>query len=374
MNPHTIDMLKLIGRGTYLIFLILGIYFIYQGEVIPKYELKRTSFTEHIENATELPTILTQVIYRDNNSWTYGKDFNISYGNMELTTQTSSHTLAIGENIVNNGSLYLNFEHLHQLQGFISNGVFFSMFRITPINFPYKPELTNQLIWTLNDTGELQSRVIAFSVSFSTYNNSVLCINSQMKCVEGHYDGEVTEIMIKPSEIYFPTIFPEKYTYLKGISGCRTEPYNQLVLKESLKQMASVCFYPCRPSITFGQELDKIIRHLPLCRNDSETSCFDQTMFEVGQTVTREPCTKLEYRVEGVTYPEVMKANMAGFFTKFNTLKVSVKEQYLIYDTVALISSIGGTLGLCIGFSFYDTINTLLSYVRMGTDWIKARR
>ena len=80
MYPHATDILKLVGRGTYLILLILGIYFIYQGEVIPKYELKRTSFTEYIENATELPTILTQVIYRDNSSWTYGKDFNISYG------------------------------------------------------------------------------------------------------------------------------------------------------------------------------------------------------------------------------------------------------------------------------------------------------
>ena len=69
-----------------------------------------------------------------------------------------------------------------------------------------------------------------------------------------------------------------------------------------------------------------------------------------------------------------MKANMAVFFTKFNTLKVSVKEQYLIYDVVALISSIGGTLGICIGFSFVDTINTLLSYVQMGIDCIKARR
>ena len=166
-------------------------------------------------------------------------------------------------------------------------------------------------------------------MQFTTYNNSVTCINSQMKCAKGgYYDGEVTEIMIKPSEMGMCTIFPEKYTYLKDISRCRTEPYNQLVLKESLKQIASVCFYPCRPSITFGQELDKIIRHLPLCRNDSERSCFDQTMFEVGRTVTREPCTKLEYRVEGATYPALMKANMAGFFTKFNTLNVSVKEQY----------------------------------------------
>ena len=31
-----------------------------------------------------------------------------------------------------------------------------------------------------------------------------------------------------------------------------------------------------------------------------------------------------------------------------------VNEEYLIFDAVAMISAIGGTLGLCIGFSFMD--------------------
>ena len=32
-----------------------------------------------------------------------------------------------------------------------------------------------------------------------------------------------------------------------------------------------------------------------------------------------------------------------------------VKEEYLIYDTVSMISVVGGFMGLCVGFSFYDT-------------------
>ena len=39
---------------------------------------------------------------------------------------------------------------------------------------------------------------------------------------------------------------------------------------------------------------------------------------------------------------------------------VTVKEEYVIYDAVAMISAIGGTMGLCIGFSFSDFSSLLL--------------
>ena len=35
-------------------------------------------------------------------------------------------------------------------------------------------------------------------------------------------------------------------------------------------------------------------------------------------------------------------------------------EEYLIFDSVAMIGSIGGTLGLCIGFSFTNVLAMLL--------------
>ena len=39
--------------------------------------------------------------------------------------------------------------------------------------------------------------------------------------------------------------------------------------------------------------------------------------------------------------------------------KVTVHEMYLLYDLVATIGAIGGTLGLCIGLSFYDIARVL---------------
>ena len=53
-----------------------------------------------------------------------------------------------------------------------------------------------------------------------------------------------------------------------------------------------------------------------------------------------------------------------------NPPKFNVKEEYLVYDGVALVSSIGGTLGLSIGFSFYNLINDLMGWLRKGVKWI----
>ena len=66
-------------------------------------------------------------------------------------------------------------------------------------------------------------------------------------------------------------------------------------------------------------------------------------------------CTRLQYA--GITNRLIdnQQIDQIVYDIVFATpVKVNVKEEYLIYDGVAMISAIGGTLGLCIGFSFYS--------------------
>ena len=151
---------------------------------------------------------------------------------------------------------------------------------------------------------------------------------------------------------------------------------NELILNETLKKITTDCSYPCRPNITSnGKTLDKIIGTLPLCRSENELHCFDEIISEAGEVILKEPCTKLQYRVEGSTYPNIFKSNKAIFSFQFGSRAVRVKEQYIVYDAVAMISAIGGTMGLCIGFSFNDTINFLLSYLEVGINcWKRLRQ
>ena len=43
---------------------------------------------------------------------------------------------------------------------------------------------------------------------------------------------------------------------------------------------------------------------------------------------------------------------------------IIVYEEYLIYDTINMIGSLGGTLGIFIGFSFSNVLNVILSFIK----------
>ena len=62
-----------------------------------------------------------------------------------------------------------------------------------------------------------------------------------------------------------------------------------------------------------------------------------------------------------------------SFKISFVPPKVTVFEEYLIYDFVTMISAIGGTMGLCVGFSFFDIMGLLLKlFEKITNRWKKA--
>ena len=53
---------------------------------------------------------------------------------------------------------------------------------------------------------------------------------------------------------------------------------------------------------------------------------------------------------------------------------IAINEEYLIYDFVTMISVIGGTMGLCIGFSFDDCTSLMMIYLEKGIKWVSQRK
>ena len=41
----------------------------------------------------------------------------------------------------------------------------------------------------------------------------------------------------------------------------------------------------------------------------------------------------------------------------------TIYQEYLIYDGIGMIGSVGGTLGMFIGFSFSNAISSILNYL-----------
>ena len=60
---------------------------------------------------------------------------------------------------------------------------------------------------------------------------------------------------------------------------------------------------------------------------------------------------------------------MYHFFDNSTT----VYEEYLIYDAISMIGSVGGTLGMCIGFSFTGIISFLMNILQHVISIIKRK-
>ena len=60
-----------------------------------------------------------------------------------------------------------------------------------------------------------------------------------------------------------------------------------------------------------------------------------------------------------------------GFNYKFQSLKMTIIQEYLVYDWKGMITSVGGSLGLFLGFSFLDfsfhIINALEKWILLRT-------
>ena len=79
-------------------------------------------------------------------------------------------------------------------------------------------------------------------------------------------------------------------------------------------------------------------------------------------TKSRFACTgKLYYKVKTIPNYE----NWISFRYKFPTEYIDVQEEYLVIDEPGFIGSIGGTLGLFIGFSFRDLIFAIIDYLEV---------
>ena len=53
---------------------------------------------------------------------------------------------------------------------------------------------------------------------------------------------------------------------------------------------------------------------------------------------------------------------------------VAVKEEYLVYDGVAMISSVGGLLGISVGISFHGLSDVILGYLQAIFDWATRQK
>ena len=105
--------LRVLDIIVHLNFLLLGLYFIYHGEIFPRFLRGRTQFAEFEEGITEIPTILTNIAFKRTpiTPLKYGSDFNISF---MVVGQGKPKNLTQGNNTIHGSQLRLRLEEQNE--------------------------------------------------------------------------------------------------------------------------------------------------------------------------------------------------------------------------------------------------------------------
>ena len=115
-------------------------------------------------------------------------------------------------------------------------------------------------------------------------------------------------------------------------------------------------------------------RRFPICQTKDQYECGEKVATKVWYDTIKNgtcphACTTFQYTGSIVkekfyrqdSLKEVYLLKIYYFYD--SPVSVTVFEEYLIYDMASLIGSVGGTLGMCIGFSFTGLISMILNQV-----------
>ena len=323
-------------------------------EVLRKYTSNATSFTQEKRPLTEQPTITICFKPNDHN-FTYGKDFNITYFYYYNLTKIVSWELKSGNNynFVDNETVILqemttHFSGVCQKINIISN-FFPSKSKFVGINFDK----------FIPDEKIPESKVFITSEG----NAYGVVINRWM-------DGETLEVDIPKSFLKQVSLRSKKTILLKSISVCSEESFYQCFERKLFKEYAfDNCPRKCSPvtlpSTTSTNDPNKI----PPCQNEKERECVQSILseyfFSMDMNECPSSCSILQYKgkiVHQVNMNNNHTIQLAYSFGAPEFLKLY--QEYLVYDTINMFGSVGGTLGLLFGFSFTNVISVTIQFIQ----------
>ena len=241
---------KIIQSFVYLALLCLGVYFIYLGEILQKFQLQRTNFAEIEEPVSEFPTIFLFIDYRDSNSYLeYEKGFKISF--KDSSKPHGPTKLKIGLNNLQGSELKLHLDTGEIIADDTSWNPY-QGFRITPLDFKVGMSLEYDLRFHFeNQTEDLVSTT---SISLTSEKNSYCPSMSRLQ-----QDGKAQYLFSKTGYYNLVVITSEKYKYINN-GKCREMSYTEIVFEQVSEIIHKKCHQPCRPKewfCNFGKDLSR---------------------------------------------------------------------------------------------------------------------
>ena len=355
--------------------LYLGLCFIsgwFASGVVDNYFSRKTSFSQDKEIATKRPVISIKLNpisgesrKSNKNRWEFMTNNNtwIDYCPSYELWKSQCAKLVLGEN-------EFLIEEINETEKvFFEQIGYYSTYRIIP--------LTNLL-------GQKASAFINISAK-AKYNLSVsIYLTSLENSVGSPYhifkDGDYFEYVLEKNTIQKFIIKPERYNFLPQTSKCRQESYYDCLALELEKFdfNQTSCTTKCIPKMfSYGKNYD-----IPFCQNYMDDKCarriFHAYMYHKTENSftkkvdlkCKHSCTILQYSGSVVhwnsIFPKNESYNEHQFEYQFGNTdnKMTVFHEYLIYDSMGMIGSVGGTFGMFIGFSMTGVISSIIEFFK----------
>ena len=340
------NVFKMIEWTMFICLFIVSIYFMW--DVMNKYKSKDTSFKQYKKNLTQYPTIVFSL---DPWSCEYGVDFNIIID--------QHHKLSIG-----NASINDNIISLEPVETVF--GCYFKMQKIS-LSQEIKPTKFD-ILFKFNQSIPKEELPLTKLYITSEENSYGIVMFNWLEGETLVYDAKpetMTEIILKGEQILS---LPEKgECQKKSAYYCVATLIQTFDCKNCSKRCILQSLYDnLRP---FYSDL-----HTEICQKESDVDCFEycakngimQKLAETG--LCQQSCTTTEFSGKLVYEGKVPGLDMNHITSFSYSIKapatMRVNEEYLIYDFVGLVGSVGGTLGMFIGFSFINVISDVLNYFK----------
>ena len=321
--------------------LFIGFCFLaghFMKNVIDEYQAKKTSFTQSLEPITKLPSVV--LCMKSSLDWTYGIHINISYwGNHD-------HIFDMIEN-----KRYLLQDEAEVVE---VNQFGAECFKInSTIMQPFEQSHSRTIALSLIEyDAEYMPKYIRvyFTSEENSYGNSL-----------DWWEGNVFEQRLDLETRVEVTLKPFEYRYLGEGTKC-SQQSNIARFKSVLKDANFTnCQEKCSPHY-FVNDI------FPPCGNtDAYTCAFNNIHnywldFKISHGY-KKPCMVLEYQGKKTYDWDDEKYQTAIEYKFAPPMMTNVQQEYLIFDTIGMIGSVGGTLGMCIGFSFSGVTTYILDFI-----------
>ena len=345
-----VNIFKLIEWSFFILLCIASIMFTHQ--VWEQYESYDSNYKQSVGQTSESPTVVICFRPVKPNAFEYGRDFNISY----IVDADIKNLQILNEGI-----------NIIETRGSFVNGTKIKInYEVLDTNFYGKchkisSDLISQTVWSgimINFNRSIPKESLPeFQLTISSENNSYGAIFDE------YYDGAThSDIGSFDKEIWLK-LQSVKFVYLDQSSSpkskCKKGVYFYECFQEKvLQEIGNNCPSKCFP--VFNKKFS-----IPYCKTMEESTCANYVIAAKIRTdktfLSKCPrsCVGIEFRKTykwvGNYVEEFFKLSSqeyAFWFWYKTAEEEELHTEYLIYDFNSMIGSIGGTLGMFIGFSF----------------------